>query len=128
VYKRQTLAGSAALFSSSVTNVNYSDTKNVATLDMSRDFEPETRKKSITRSKKSVETGRVEQGSHSDQKFETVNKKFEYYPFHTVEYKMLPVSQKVNTAADVNVKRYCTNCGSKLGKTDKFCSNCGTKA
>ena len=77
---------------------------------------------------KTIETGRVEQGSVSDQKFKTVNKNFEYFPFHTIEYKLMPLSQKINTVADISVKRYCTNCGHKLGKTDKFCSNCGKKA
>ncbi len=80
------------------------------------------------KSKKTIETGRVEQGSESDQKLQTVNKDWEYYPFHTVEYKMLPLSQKINTTDDVKIKRYCTNCGSKLGPTHKFCSNCGSKA
>jgi hypothetical protein len=80
------------------------------------------------KSKKSIETGRVEQGSSSNQKLQTVNKSWEYSPFHTIEYKMLPLSQKVNTIEDVNIKRYCTNCGSKLGKGHKFCANCGTKA
>lgn len=83
---------------------------------------------SMLRSAKTVETGRVEQGSSSDQKFKTVNKDFEYFAFHTVEYKLLPVSQKINTVADLNVKVYCTNCGTKLGKGHKFCSSCGTKA
>lgn len=77
---------------------------------------------------KTMETGRVEQGSSSDQKFTTVNKDFEYFAFHTVEYKLLPVSQKINTVEDLNVKVYCTNCGTKLGKGHKFCSSCGTKA
>lgn len=80
------------------------------------------------RSKKTIETGRVEQGSASNQKLETVNKSWEYFPFHTIEYKMLPLSQKINTVEDINVKRYCTNCGSKLGKGDKYCSQCGNKA
>jgi len=80
------------------------------------------------KSKKTIETGRVEQGSESDQKLQTVNKNWEHYPFHTIEYKMLPLSQKINTTDDVKVKRYCTNCGSKLGPTHKFCSNCGSKA
>ena len=83
---------------------------------------------SMLRSAKTVETGRVEQGSSSDQKFKTVNKDFEYFAFHTVEYKLLPVSQKINTVEDLNVKVYCTNCGTKLGKGHKFCSSCGTKA
>ena len=77
---------------------------------------------------KSIETGRVEQGSSSDQKIKTVDKDFEYFSFHTIEYKMLPISQKINTAEDINVKVYCTNCGAKLGKGHKFCSSCGTKA
>lgn len=82
----------------------------------------------ILRSAKTIETGRVEKGSSSDQKFKTVSKDFEYFAFHTVEYKLLPVSQKVNTVEDLNVKVYCTNCGTKLGKGHKFCSSCGTKA
>ena len=83
---------------------------------------------SITRSAKIIETGRVEQGSSSDQKFKTVNKEFDYFAFHVVEYKLLPVSQKINTVEDLNVKVYCTNCGAKLGKGHNFCSSCGTKA
>lgn len=67
-------------------------------------------------------------GSESDQRFKTVSKDFDYWAFHTVEYKMLPISQKVNTLEDINVKRYCTSCGAKVGKTDKFCSSCGTRA
>jgi hypothetical protein len=126
-----TIAGAAA-FTSSVSDRSFGD---IPTYDMSAslDFSPTLEepapmlKKSI-RAKKSIETGRVEQGSYSDQKFKTVNKEFEYFPFHTIEYKLLPISQKINTSEDLNVKRYCTNCGHKLGKTDKFCSSCGTKA
>jgi hypothetical protein len=84
----------------------------------------------MKRSKKSllVETGRVEKGSSSDQKIKSIDKDFEYFSFHTIECKMLPISQKINTAEDINVKVYCTNCGAKLGKGHKFCSSCGTKA
>jgi hypothetical protein len=77
---------------------------------------------------KSIETGRVEEGSYSDQEFKTVNKDFEYFAFHTVEAKLLPVSQKINTAEDIKVKVYCTGCGAKLHKDHKFCGHCGTKA
>lgn len=88
---------------------------------------PRTRSLKSKKSK-SIETGRVEEGSHSDQKFKTVDKDFEWFAFHTIEAKLLPVSQKVNTAEDINVKVYCTNCGAKLGKGHKFCASCGTKA
>ena len=77
--------------------------------------------------KQTIETGRVEKGSDSDQELKYVNKSFEYSAFHTIEYKMLPVSQKINTVEDINVKVYCTQCGSKIGKTDKFCASCGKK-
>lgn len=87
-----------------------------------RSATPEPKKKLL------VETGRVEEGSKSDQQLTTVNKQFEYSTFHKVEAKLLPISQKINTVEDLNVKKYCTNCGAKLSKGDKFCSNCGTKA
>jgi len=80
-----------------------------------------------TRSRKSIETGRVEMGSNSNQQLTRVNKNWEYFYFHKVEYKMLPISQKINTSADIKVKRYCVNCGAKIGKTDNFCSQCSHK-
>ena len=89
---------------------------------------PEPTKNLKAKRSKSIETGRVEEGSHSDQKFKTVNKNFEWFAFHTVEAKLLPVSQKINTAEDIKVKVYCTNCGAKLHKDHKFCGHCGTKA
>lgn len=79
------------------------------------------------RSTRSIETGRVEMGANSDQKLETVHYDFERFSFHTVTYKMLPVSQKVNTVKDVNVARYCTECGNKQKPNNKFCPNCGTR-
>ncbi len=76
---------------------------------------------------KTIETGRVEAGTDSNQKFEYVNKEFLTWPFHTVEYKLLPVSNKVNTTEDINVKRYCHNCGAKQKSEHKFCPVCGQK-
>lgn len=101
---------------------------NITTNSLSFSDETAAPTKSLkARSRKTIETGRVEAGSNSNQKLEYVSKSFDYWPFHTVEYKLLPISQKVNSVADINVKRYCTNCGHKLGKTDRFCSNCGEK-
>ena len=124
---------STAYYNSNITNCSGSFSSSVTTdaLGSFSDDVLSAPKGGVLRSakkSKSIETGRVEQGSNSDQKFTTSNKDFEYFAFHTIECKMLPVSQKINTAEDINVKRYCTNCGAKLGKTDKFCSSCGTKA
>ena len=114
------------LSSSNTSYFNASVTSGEVTMD-SLSFPEPTRSLKAKKSK-SIETGRVEEGSYSDQKFKTVDKDFEWFAFHTVEAKLLPVSQKVNTAEDINVKRYCTNCGAKLGKGHKFCATCGTKA
>ncbi len=128
--------GTTALYTSSVSNTFFDQnvSNNIPTLDsmddtLSLDMSDVTRSSRTLKSRsKSIETGRVEQGSVSDQKVVTVDKKFEYWAFHTVEYKMLPVSQKINTVDDIQVKVYCTNCGAKLGKGHKFCGQCGTKA
>lgn len=78
------------------------------------------------RSKKSLETGRVEQGSNSDQTFTKVNKKFYMYPMNTIEYQIKPTStQPINVRS--LPKSYCTGCGKKTKPSNKFCSNCGTK-
>jgi hypothetical protein len=126
--------GTTALYNASV-DVNYFD-QNLgnsitldsmdATLSMDAPKEKKLLKRSFARSK-SIETGRVEKGSYSEQKVVTVDKTFDYFAFHTIEYKMLPISQKINTVEDINVKVYCTNCGAKLGKGHKYCSQCATK-
>ena len=108
------------------TSVNISNVSGEVTFDSISIPEPTKRLKA--KKSKSIETGRVEEGSYSDQKFTTVNKNFEWFAFHTIEAKLLPVSQKINTAEDIKVKVYCTGCGAKLHKDHKFCGHCGTKA
>jgi hypothetical protein len=64
---------------------------------------------------KSIETGRVEKGSNSDQKIKQLMQNLvltHFTPSNIKCYLYL-----INTTEDINVKRYCTNCG-KLGKTD----------
>ena len=119
--------GTTALYNASLDVLGNSITLDSMNDTLSLDLVPSPTKSLKSRSK-SIETGRVEKGSDSDQKVVTVNKEFEYWAFHTVEYKMLPVSQKINTVDDIQVKVYCTNCGAKLGKGHKFCGQCGTKA
>lgn len=120
--------GSASA-SSNLVNCSYTSnsTLDFAGLDLDLNQTKEIPVNNQVRSKKSIETGRVEEGSKSNQEFKYVNKTFEAFAFHRVEYKLLPVSQKVNETQDVNVRRYCTNCGKKQGSGDKFCANCGTK-
>lgn len=112
-----------AFFNASATISNLSGEANLDCLST-----PEPTKSLKAKKSKSIETGRVEEGSYSSQKFTTVNKNFEWFAFHTVEAKLLPISQKINTAEDIKVKVYCTNCGAKLHKDHKFCGHCGTKA
>lgn len=80
-----------------------------------------------TRTKK-VETGRVEEGSHSSQKFSQVHIQFNDIPFKTYEFNILPESTKPITSKEINKRKYCYNCGSKVKSNYKFCPSCGSKA
>jgi hypothetical protein len=134
-YINNTTIGSSDLVNGTTTSSasfysdNLSSNITLDSLSFDNSLSDEAPTKSIRSRKlsKTIETGRVEQGSESDQEFKYVNKKFEYFAFHTIEYKMLPVSQKINTVEDTQIKVYCTQCGSKTGKTDKFCSQCGNR-
>lgn len=116
-----------ASYSNNASRSNYSSDVTMDGLNLASFSERALNKLSNSRNSKTIETGRVEAGSGSSQKLEYVNKSFEYWAFHTVEYKLLPISQKINSVDDINVKRYCTNCSKKSDKTDKFCSQCGNK-
>ena len=80
----------------------------------------------VKKSKK-IETGIVAEGSNSKQELTEVNYDFTYSPFHTIEYKLLPQSQKITTSDDLKIKRYCHSCGCKQTPTNKFCPSCGKK-
>lgn len=73
-----------------------------------------------------METGRVEKGSYSDQRFTTVDVDLEYFSFATEEIKLLPKSQKPVFKEDLE-KLYCPNCGRKVKTKFKFCPFCGGK-
>ena len=75
---------------------------------------------------KSIETGRIEKGSHSNQSFEHLNIDFEYWSFKTETIKILPKSQKQYTSEDLE-KKYCYNCGRKIKNKFKFCPFCGAE-
>jgi hypothetical protein len=82
---------------------------------------------SVNNTNNYVETGRIEKGSYSNQKFTNVDIEFSDYYFYRYNCKLLPLSQKITTDSDLKVRNYCKNCGHKLGKTDNYCGQCGTK-
>jgi len=76
--------------------------------------------------KGSLETGRVEMGESSNQKFKDSYGSFNYFPAKSISYKILPESQK--PLDSTSIRNYCTNCGTRMKKqTWKFCPSCGTK-
>lgn len=75
---------------------------------------------------KSLETGRVEKGSNSNQSFEYDNTSFNYFSSVINSWKIKPQSTKPFVSEDLVV--YCTECGAKRKKDNhKFCPHCGTK-
>ena len=75
----------------------------------------------------SIETGRVEKGEKSDQKFEEGYGTFGSWASYTTTVQIIPLSQKPAEAQEI--RSYCTGCGSRIKKqTWKFCPNCGTEA
>lgn len=73
----------------------------------------------------SLETGRVEMGDVSNQKFGTSYETFEAFSSWVSEWKLLPFSTKDITSEDL-VKR-CSQCDTKIKNTYKFCPNCGNQ-
>jgi len=72
----------------------------------------------------SIETGRIESGSHSNQSFTTENRQFNSYHSYSSFWKILPESQRPHEVKDL--KNYCSNCGTRIKKSShKFCYNCG---
>lgn len=74
----------------------------------------------------SLETGRVEKGSITDQSFTNVSLDFESYVSYTCELQILPESRMPLEKADLN-KVFCHACGRKSKPLENFCSDCGTK-
>ena len=74
----------------------------------------------------SIETGRVEKGEKSDQKFEDGYGTFSSWVSHLTTVQIIPLSQKPVESQEI--RSYCTGCGSRIKKqTWKFCPNCGTE-
>lgn len=81
--------------------------------------------KKLTKSLKK-ETGRIEKGEKSDQDFEKVELNFNTMSFHTVRYKLKPLSEKPTTITEI--REYCTGCGYRIrNKSWSYCPKCGGK-
>ena len=72
------------------------------------------------------ETGRITEGSYSQQSFDMVNMNFESWSYSEEVIKILPTSQKPIHKEDLQ-KRYCPECGRRVVEKYKFCPFCGTK-
>ena len=75
---------------------------------------------------KSIETGRIDKGSCSNQNFNNYYGDFQSWWFKKETIKILPESQKQISSSDLN-KKYCINCGKKIKSEFKFCPSCGAK-
>ena len=113
-----TSAATSTFYTSSVTStISNDELSNLRSLSKNISAKPHS---------KSIETGRIDKGSHSSQKFNTINIDFEYYPFSTEVIQILPTSQKPITSQDLQ-KVYCSNCGRKLNTKYKYCPYCGAQ-
>lgn len=71
-----------------------------------------------------IETGRIEAGSTSNQKFTSYNGEFETVAFMTSEYQILPNSTKPIEISQI--RQYCPGCRNRIRKsTWNWCPACG---
>jgi len=111
--------------SNNIIDYSFGISASTSTQDTSLGLQSSKNATNNTRSR-SIETGRIDKGSHSNQNFTYSNIDFEYYPFSTEIIQILPTSQKPITSKDLQ-KVYCSNCGRKLNNKYKFCPYCGKK-
>ena len=106
--------------------VNLNDSLSFSNNARSNKFEQKPRSRSFAKKLKSVETGRVEKGSESDQTFRTVSKDFNSWTVSTSVWKILPESQRPIEKKDL-IER-CPKCSTKIKKSSwKFCPECGNE-
>lgn len=123
-YTTNNVGGSFSTSTSS-SNLFYSSTTPQGPNIRSKFDTSSTRLRGTPKSKKSIETGRVERGETSNQTFTNTYLNFNYYTSHTVSYKILPLSTKNKDVEEI--RQYCTECGTKVKKNFKFCPSCGNK-
>ena len=72
------------------------------------------------------ETGRIQEGSKSNQLLHNCDMEFSNWSFKTEYIQILPESEKPYTVSDLQ-KQYCPECGRKVNHKHNFCPYCGTK-
>lgn len=74
----------------------------------------------------SIDTGRVEQGSRSNQNFSNYSGDFCTFPFYTEVISILPITAQF--LSPKKAKIYCINCGQRIkNENANFCPNCGRR-
>ena len=72
-----------------------------------------------------LETGRIEKGSISSQTLKSVNAQFQSSPFHSITYKLMPISSMNRTIKEV--REYCGFCSYRIRNNKwKYCPKCGS--
>ena len=113
-FKQETLNHNYSSYVSSCTyNTAGSCTYNAASALLSNQSIPD-----------SIETGRIAEGSYSNQKLDKVDLEFSPWACNTETIKILPLSCKSFSSNDLK-KQYCPSCGHKINDKYKFCPYCG---
>ena len=71
----------------------------------------------------SIKTGIIDKGLKTTQEFSETYGDFEDCCFHSIEYKILPMSEKLDTIDKIDTCR--CKCGKKIKDNYKFCPKCG---
>jgi DNA-directed RNA polymerase subunit M/transcription elongation factor TFIIS len=117
------IIGGGSFRTTSLTSFNGGDVNNNNIRSNKYDQKPRRWENRIKKSK-SIETGRVEKGSSSNQEFKSVSKNFNSWTTSTSVWKILPESQRPVEKRDLIEK--CPKCSTKVKKSSwKFCPECG---
>lgn len=104
---------------------SYSADINMAGFTKSNESRPV--KRLFAKKSKEIETGRIAQGEHSEQRFDYTTFNQQLHAFHTVELQIMPESTK-QLNVNEQTKRYCPGCRFRIRDVNwKFCCKCGLK-
>lgn len=80
--------------------------------------------RNLSKSSRSIETGRIEKGERSNQKLVDTYGEFSTFACAYYTVKILPESQKPAEIGEI--RSYCTGCGRRWRSGENFCPTCGT--